>query len=189
MASVVVLALALATDAFAAAVSRGASSRGQSRFPLAMRVGLAFGFAQAVMPLAGWTLGVAFDRWMRDFDHWVAFVLLVAIGIHMLWASAHPDPQAGAAPGRTGGWALATTAFATSIDAGAAGVTLPLLDPPVPISCAIIGAVTFVVSSVGIYVGAAAGGALAGRRAEVLGGVVLIALGIKILVEHVFFGG
>ena len=188
MATIVILALALATDAFAAALSRGAAARAQPRFGLALRVGLAFGVAQGLMPLAGWALGVAFDRWMRDIDHWVAFVLLGAIGLHMLWESTQHDAQDSAAPTSTRGWALASTAIATSIDAAAAGVTLPLLDLPVLASCAIIGAVTFGLSSAGVYIGAAAG-AMIGRRAEALGGVVLIALGIKILVEHVYLGG
>ncbi len=187
MATIVILALALAADAFAAAVSRGAVARTQRRFGLALRVGLAFGVAQGLMALAGWGLGLAFDRWLRDIDHWVAFVLLAAIGAHMLWESTRPDAQHDVAPASTGGWALVTTAIATSIDAAAAGVTLPLLDLPVLASCAIIGAVTFVLSSAGVCIGAAAG-AMIGRRAEALGGVVLIALGIKIVVEHVYFG-
>ena len=188
MVTIVILALALATDAFAAAVSRGAAAPTQQRFGLALRVGLAFGVAQGVMPLAGWALGVAFDRWMRDIDHWVAFVLLVAIGVHMFWESLHSEASADARPAVTSRWTLLTTAIATSIDAAAAGVTLPLLDLPVLASCAIIGAVTFVLSSAGVYIGAAAG-AMVGRRAGALGGHVLIVLGIKILIEHAWFGG
>ena len=190
MATIVLLALALSADAFAAALGRGAAARTQPRLGLALRVGLAFGAAQGLMPLAGWALGIAFDRWIRDIDHWVAFVLLAAIGVHMLWESAHvdADADAGAAPATTNGWALASTAIATSIDAAAAGVTLPLLDLPVRASCAIIGAVTFALSSAGVIIGAAAGSTI-GRRAEALGGIVLIALGVKILVEHVYFGG
>ena len=188
MTTLVVLALALAADAFAAAVSRGAAARAQPRFGLALRVGIAFGLAQGLMPLAGWALGVAFDRWMRDVDHWVAFVLLVAIGVHMLWESAHADLHADSALQSRSGYALVSTAIATSIDAAAAGVTLPLLELPVLASCAVIGAVTFVLSSAGVYIGAAAG-AMVGRRAGTLGGIVLIALGIKIVVEHVYFGG
>lgn len=188
MTTLLVLAIALAADAFAAAVSRGAAACTQPRFVLALRVGIAFGLAQGLMPVLGWGLGVAFDRWMRDVDHWVAFVLLVAIGIHMLWESARADPLAAdPAPG-TKGWALVTTAIATSIDAAAAGVTLPLLGLPVLVSCSVIGIVTFVLASAGVYVGTAAG-AMIGKRAGAIGGVVLIALGVKILVEHVYFGG
>lgn len=188
MATLVILALALAADAFAAAVSRGAAGRGRPRFGLALRVGVAFGLAQGLMPAGGWALGVAFDRWMRDVDHWVAFVLLVAIGVHMLWESAHADAQAAGAARSDSGWALVTTAIATSIDAAAAGVTLPLLNLPILVSCSVIGAVTFVLSAAGVYVGAAAG-AMIGRRAGTVGGLVLIALGIKIVIDHVYFGG
>ena len=187
MTTLVILALALAADAFAAAVSCGAVGRAEPRLGLALRVGLAFGLAHGLMPVAGWALGVAFDRWMRDVDHWVALVLLVAIGVHMLWESTHPEAQAGLAQSDSR-WALATTAIATSIDAAAAGVTLPLLDLPLLVSCSTIGGVTFVLSVAGVYIGAAAG-AMVGRRAGTIGGLVLIALGIKIVIDHVYFGG
>jgi putative Mn2+ efflux pump MntP len=187
MTTIVILALALAADAFAAALSRGAVAGTHSRSALALRVGVAFGAAQGLMAAAGWALGAAFDRWIRDIDHWVAFVLLAAIGVHMLFESAHADSDA-ITPRATGAWALATAAIATSIDAAAAGVTLPLLDMPVLASCVIIGGVTLALSSAGVYIGAAAG-AMIGRRAEALGGLVLIALGVKILVEHTYLGG
>jgi putative Mn2+ efflux pump MntP len=189
MITVVVLALALAADAFAAAVTQGAGARARPRVGLALIVGSAFGVAQAVMPLAGWALGVAFDRWMRDIDHWIAFVLLVVIGVKMLRESATSHADGAVAPSSAvGGWTLATTAFATSVDAAAAGVSLPLLGPPVLVSCAVIGAVTFLVSTAGVFIGAAAG-SIVGRRAEAIGGVVLIGIGVKILVDHLFFGG
>lgn len=188
MLTVLILALALATDAFAAAVGQGAAAGGRSRAALALKVGAAFGVAQALMPIAGWGLGVAFDRWMRDLDHWIAFVLLVAIGVRMLREATNRERAATPNTAVAGGWTLATMAIATSIDAAAAGVTLPLLALPPLVSCVVIGVVTFVLATLGVHLGARAG-AMIGRPAEAAGGIVLILLGCKILVDHLYFGG
>ena len=125
------------------------------------------------MPLIGWGLGVAFAPIVRELDHWIAFVLLAFIGARMVYAGL--GPRFG---GRTGcststRWGILAAALATSIDAAAAGVALPLLGPPVLVSCAVIGVVTFVLSTAGVFIGTAAG-ALIGKRAEVGGGFVLI---------------
>ena len=187
MTTVFLLALALAMDAFAAAVGEGAAARPRPGAARALRVGLAFGAAQAVMPLVGWGLGLAFTAVVRELDHWIAFVLLAVIGVRMLHAGLVPQAAEPTLAMRRSGWGLLATALATSIDAAAAGVTLPMLEQPVLLVCAIIGAVTFVMSAGGVPVGAVAG-ALVGRRAEVLGGVVLIGIGTKILIEHLYFG-
>ena len=185
MTTLFLLALALSMDAFAAALSRGATTRLETSDALV--AGLAFGVAQGLMPLIGWGLGLAFTSIVRDVDHWIAFALLSLIGVRMAQAGMRQQPPSREAS-RAADWrGLATTAIATSVDAAAAGVTLPMLEVPVLVSCAIIGAVTFVLSTAGGLAGAAAG-ALLGRRAEVLGGLVLIGLGVKILVEHLFLG-
>jgi putative Mn2+ efflux pump MntP len=183
-----VLAIALAMDAFAAALGRGAAGRGHAGVAEALRVGLTFGAAQALMPLLGWALGVAFIGVIRDIDHWIAFVLLAFIGARMVRAGLRAADVAAPADGRAGTWALVPAALATSIDAAAAGVTLPVLAQPVLLACAVIGAVTCALSTAGVLLGAAAG-AFLGRRAEVVGGVVLIGIGAKILIEHLYFGG
>lgn len=182
------LALGLSMDAFAAAISRGASARPRPDASAALRVGLAFGLAQGLMPLVGWTLGLAFASFIRDVDHWIAFVLLVLIGVHMLreGLSRHGEP-ADASLSPQGGWALLGAAVATSVDAAAAGVTFVLLEQPVLLACAVIGLVTLVLSAIGVLIGRMAG-ALAGRRAQALGGLVLVGIGLKILIEHLFFG-
>jgi putative Mn2+ efflux pump MntP len=141
------------------------------------------------MPLIGWGLGVAFTSIVREVDHWIAFGLLVFIGSRMVYAGLSPEADAAeAGPASGSGWGLLSAAIATSIDAAAAGVTFPMLGLPVLLSCATIGLVTFVMSAAGLLVGGVAG-ALIGRRAEVLGGLVLIGIGTKILIEHLFFGG
>lgn len=182
MAALFLLALALSMDAFAAALSQGAAGAGRGA---ALRIGAAFGFAQGVMPLLGWGLGLAFARVLQAVDHWVALVLLSALGLKMLReAFAGED----AAPKQLAGWALFTTAIATSIDAAAAGLALPTLGVPILIAVTVIGAITAILSYGGVLVGRAAGQWL-GRYAEIAGGLVLIGIGVKIFVEHQFLGG
>ncbi len=178
------LALALAMDAFAVSLAQGASARpGHGG---ALRIAAAFGLAQALMPLIGWGLGLAFADAIRSFDHWVAFVLLAALGAKMLREALHGDAPS-AAPALIG-WALGGAAIATSVDAAAVGITLPMLGAPVAVACTVIGVVTAGLCYAGVRIGAA-GGARLGKAAEVIGGLLLIAIGAKILVEHLFFGG
>lgn len=178
------LSVALAADAFAAAVCQGAAASPRATAGRALKIGLAFGSAQALMPLIGWGAGLAAAPLVREIDHWVAFVLLAGVGAKMLW-----DARGGAGGGPApllAGWALAAAALATSVDAAAAGVTLPLVGLPVAVSAAVIGAVTLVLSTVGVVAGSLAG-TLVGRRATIAGGALLILLGIKILLEHTVF--
>lgn len=177
------LGFGLAMDAFAAAIGQGTVTPKAQRMAQALSVGLVFGLAQCVMPLVGWGLGLAFKDAFAAVDHWVAFLLLGFLGIRMIRASLH----AHARPTFARGWPLFMLAVATSIDAAAAGVTLALLPLPVWISCALIGLITFVLSVGGVLAGKMAG-EKAGNLAGVIGGVVLIGLGTKIFIEHVFFG-
>lgn len=187
--TLLLLALALSMDSFAAALSQGASARPAPTARGALRMGLAFGTAQAVMPLLGWSFGMAFASVIRQVDHWVAFVLLGLIGGRMvregLAAGGQREQQARPlASGR----ALLVLALATSIDAAATGVTLIMLDQHILLACAVIGTITLAMSAVGVLAGKVAG-VLIGQRAEVGGGLVLIGLGTKILIEHLFFAG
>lgn len=177
MVSVSILALALAMDAFAVSLAQGAA--GQMRVSGALKLALAFGFAQGVMPMIGWGLGTAFAGWIESVDHWIAFALLTGLGVNMIRAS-REDTEANPA---LSGWSLFAAAIATSIDAAAAGITLPLIAVPVGWSCAIIGVVTALLCFVGALGGNHVGKRFEGR-AEIFGGVILIALGVKILVEH-----
>lgn len=189
MIALLLLALALAMDAFAAALGQGAAARPKPTFSAALRVGAAFGAAQAAMPLLGWSLGIAFASVIRDVDHWIAFVLLAALGGRMVAAGFAGDDDADC--GRVevyAGWALASAAIATSVDAAAAGVTIPLLGEPIALACAVIGVVAFALSIAGVLLGRVCG-ALVGRRAELFGGLALIALGLKILIAHTVFDG
>lgn len=177
MIALLILALALAMDAFAVSLAQGAA--GRIRLKQAISLALAFGVAQGVMPLIGWGLGTAFSGWFEAIDHWIAFAILSLLGLNMIRESREDtEPRPALA-----GWPLFAAAVATSIDAAAAGITLPLLGLPVGFACGTIGAVTAVVCFAGALGGGHASRHLEGR-AELLGGLVLIGLGVKILVEH-----
>jgi len=182
--SLILLALALAMDAFAAAVAQGAAVR--PGVGGAVRIGAAFGSAQALMPALGWALGLAFAPVVRAADHWVALAVLGFLGLRMIRAAfAAADDGA---ERRLVGWALFAAALATSIDAAAAGIALPLLGAPLLIACATIGVTTALLSYAGVLLGAAAGARL-GKAAEIAGGLMLIGLGLKIFIQHQFLGG
>lgn len=189
-ASLVLLAVALAADAFAVALGQGAAAR-TNPMRTALIVGLAFGAAQAVAPLIGWSLGVAFADTIEDYDHWIAFGLLLIVGLKMIWEGARSDPPGQASdPGReqmATGWTLLALAVATSIDAAAAGVTLPTLGAPIVTSIFMIGGVTFVLSAVGVFLGRT-GARVLGSNAEIIGGLILIVIGAKVLIDHKAFG-
>ena len=181
-----VIGAGLAMDAFAVSVAGGATAR-QMKLRHAMRMAAFFGAFQAVMPLLGWSAGQVFRRYVQDVDHWVAFILLAGVGGKMIHEAGSLDGE-GATADPLNVYVLFTLAVATSIDALAVGVTFSFLDVDVWQAAGIIGAVTFVLSFLGSQVGKSFGHLLE-RRLEVLGGVILIGMGFKILVHHQFFGG
>ena len=147
--------------------------------------------AQAVAPLIGWSLGVAFAGLIESFDHWVAFGLLAAIGGKMVWEGNRKTRRAKPSdPGKerqAGAWALLVLAIATSIDAAAAGIALPTLGAPIVVSVAVIGLITFALSFAGVWIGRAGSRSL-GSNAEIIGGLILIVIGAKVLIDHHAFG-
>lgn len=195
--SVLALAIGLSMDAMAVAAARGLASP-EVRAGQIARIALLFGGFQALMPLLGWAVGTAFGDLVRAWDHWIAFVLLGALGLKMLWearGTASDDEAQPAETGRADARAdpfavkvLVVLAIATSIDALAAGVTLPMFETPMLVSIATIGVTTAVLSAIGVLVGRRFG-ALLGKRLEIVGGLALVGLGTKILLEHVSGAG
>lgn len=119
-----------------------------------LRVGFAFGAAQAVMPLLGWSLGLAFESVIRDVDHWIAFILLTLLGGRMVRTGVAADDGTPLGPVEVyAGWALTAAAIATSIDAAAAGITIPLLGQPITVACVVIGGVACLLSTAGVLLG------------------------------------
>lgn len=186
--SLLLLALALSMDAFAAALSRGVAAPPGPVLRTALTVGLALGVAHGLMPLLGWSLTAAVATLVRDIDHWVAFALLVLIGARMLWVARHPDGAPPAAENGNGATSLVAVALATSIDAAVAGGTFTGIGESVTVGCIVLAAVAFMFAVAGVYIGKAAGDAI-GPRAQAVGGLVLIALAIKIVIDHEFLGG
>jgi putative Mn2+ efflux pump MntP len=177
-----VLAVSLSMDSFAAALGRGAAQR-RAGVPEALRVGIIFGACQLLMSLIGWAAGVSFAGLVQAVDHWIAFGLLLAIGGSMIRNALGGEADDDAAVKRSNWLSLVTTAVATSIDASAVGVGLAMADVDIAATASLVGVVTFLMAFGGVLLGRAAG-PLLGRRAELAGGLGLVAIGAKILVEH-----
>jgi putative Mn2+ efflux pump MntP len=180
MIELLLLSVGLSADAFAVAIAAGVAARGGR--PPVLRIAVAFGLAQGLMPLLGYAASLIAGSWFTMVDHWIAFGLLGFLGVQMVRAGLDGD-EAEAAFETKSFLGLVVAAIATSIDAAAAGLTLPLLATPIWTSCAVIAVVTAVTSGAG----AALGGRLGmrfGTRAEVAGGLVLIGIGVRILLGH-----
>ena len=183
--AIVLLALAMSTDAFAAAIGKGAAL-GKMRFKQAFKIGMLFGSIETITPLIGWTLGsLAADiHWLSEWDHWIAFWLLLVLGARMIYAgSKDSNTDVVIASRSKSNLMLALTAVATSIDALVIGVGLAFIDINIWVVAAAIGTATTVMVTLGVLLGRRLGDAL-GKRAEMLGGVVLIIVGGFILFEH-----
>lgn len=174
------IAIGLAMDAFAVSVGKGVTLKCvQPRH--ALTAGVWFGGFQALMPVIGFLVGARFSSFVTSVDHWIAFGLLVVIGLNMIRETVWGDEES-----HTSDFGLRTMllmAIATSIDALAVGISLAFLVVNIWVAAAVIGIVTLILSGVGVYLGSLFGARL-GSKAGILGGIILIAIGIKILVEH-----
>jgi putative Mn2+ efflux pump MntP len=181
--SLILLALAMSTDAFAAAIGKGAAMQ-RPRFVQALRIGLLFGVIEAITPLIGWLVGSIATQWVAAWDHWIAFTLLLVLGVSMVREGlSTDDDDEPAAPQHQSVIKLALTAVATSIDAMAVGVGLAFVDVNIIEASLLIGLATTIMVTIGILLGRVLGG-LIGKRAEIVGGLVLIGVGTVILYEH-----
>lgn len=179
---IIILAVGLSMDAFAVSICKGLSVK-KLKPRHCVISGLYFGGFQAGMPLIGWLLGKQFESLIKSVDHWIAFALLCLIGANMIRESfGDPDELNASFSPRT----MLPLAVATSIDALAVGVTFAFLDVDILSAVLIIGCTTFLFSAAGVKIGNIFGTKFK-SKAELLGGIVLIAIGIKILIEHLFF--
>ncbi len=179
--SLFILALGLSIDAFAAAVSRGASV-GTPHLGAAVRAAAVFGLTEMATPVIGWLVGATFADRVGSIAHWIAFVLLVGVGVHMAWHAFDVEEEGEEVP-KGGLISLMLTAIGTSIDAMAVGVSLALIDVDIRVAAPIIGATTFVVTTIGMMMGNKLGEAF-GHRAEFVGGIGLALIGAAILGSH-----
>ena len=173
------IAVGLSMDAFAVSICKGLGTK-RVRPRHALLAGLYFGGFQFLMPVIGYLLGVRFESLIESVDHWVAFVLLAAIGFGMIRESRQKADELNDDYGVK---TMLLLAVATSIDALAVGVTFAFLQVALLPSAGLIGVTTFLLSAAGIYVGAAFGARFK-SAAELAGGIILILIGLKILLEH-----
>ena len=176
------LAVGLSMDAFAVSVCKGLSTP-RVRVKHMLLCGAYFGGFQALMPLIGYLLGVRFQSMIERVDHWVAFVLLAIIGINMIREALGSEEES--LDASFSFKTMLLLAVATSIDALAVGVTFAFLNVQIVPAVCFIGAVTFVLSMLGVRLGSVFGTKWK-QRAELAGGAILVLIGLKILIEHLF---
>ncbi|WP_374374348.1 manganese efflux pump MntP family protein [Dongia sp.] len=181
------LAFSLSADAFAASLGKGAALH-KPRLGEAARIAAYFGLFELGAPLIGLALGYTIGGYIEAVDHWIAFALLLAVGGRMCYlAIAGNEDEDAPKPKRHGRLVLMATAMATSIDATAVGVTLAYMDLHIPMTILLIGFVTFGMTLSGVLIARVVGPIL-GRWAEFIGGLCLVAIGVKLLFEHGVFG-
>ena len=176
------IAIGLSMDALAVSVANGFMIK-QLRLRHAFRIAFFFGFFQALMPLIGWAAGITFSQYIKTFDHWIAFGLLILVGGRMIWESVSSSQKDAVAKNCLHFPTLLMLSIATSIDALAVGVSFAFLDITIWLPILVIGLITFVICFIGVNIGSKLG-PIFGNKLGIIGGLVLIGIGIKILIEH-----
>lgn len=180
--ALILLAFAMSTDAFAAAIGKGASLK-KLQFSEALRMGLIFGCIEAITPLIGWLMGRSAAVYVQAWAHWIAFLLLLALGLHMIYEGLKPSSEEVEKPARHSFLKVSLTALGTSIDAMAVGVGLAFINVNIWIAAGLIGLATTLMVTLGAMIGGTVSSVL-GNRAEVFGGLTLISVGVWILLGH-----
>lgn len=180
--ALLLLAFAMSTDAFAAAIGKGASLK-KTSFSEALRMGVIFGSIEAITPVIGWLIGKSASSYVETWAHWIAFFLLVVLGLYMIYEGMKPVSEEVEKPSSHSFLKVSLTAIGTSIDAMAVGVGLAFINVNILIAAALIGLATTFMVTLGVMLGRTIGSVL-GHRAEVFGGLTLIAVGVWILLGH-----
>jgi putative Mn2+ efflux pump MntP len=176
------IAIGLAMDAFAVALASGLVL-GQVSGRQTFRLSFHFGLFQFLMPVVGWLAGLTIEQWIGSVDHWIAFGLLATIGGKMVWEGFHPEEAATGRTDPTRGLSLVVLSVATSIDALAVGLSLGMLGVRIWYPAIVIGIVTAALTALGMHLGRPLGVRF-GHRMEVMGGLILVGIGVRILVAH-----
>lgn len=179
--TIFIIAVGLGVDAFSVAIGIGATNDKKSWAPV-LRLAAAFGIFQFVMPIAGWLAGLTVVEIIASFDHWIAFTLLALVGGKMIWEGFEKESDE-EREDQTRGWPLLLLSIATSIDALAVGFSFSVLKNPILLPAIIIGIVCFLITITGMIFGKVLA-KLFGKKVEIFGGIVLIAIGVKILIDH-----
>ena len=180
--TIFMIGIGLAMDACAVSFAKGMSFSSKV-YPKALVLGFAFGLFQALMPIIGWWMGTYFESFITSIEHWLAFFMLGFIGINMIKESFQTKTSD---TKQLSFVDVVILAIATSIDALAVGITFAFLQVDIWISVLIIGSITWIISFFAVILGHKIGGKL-GNYAELFGGVILLVIGLKILIEHLFF--
>ncbi|NJM87051.1 MAG: manganese efflux pump [Hydrococcus sp. RU_2_2] len=178
--SMVLMALGLSADAFAVSMSSGLLIK-NIKLNKALKIALFFGGFQALMPLIGWAAGLTFRDFFEQFDHWIIFILLGFLGVKMIYEALQDEEEKKFNP--LDPYTLLLLATATSLDALAAGLGLSVIKTPIILAVTAIGFITFSLCFIGVFIGHKFG-SLFSQKVEILGGVILIFIGSKILLEH-----
>jgi putative Mn2+ efflux pump MntP len=176
------IGIALSMDALSVSVINGGIIK-DIKFAHAFRIAFSFGLFQALMPVVGWAAGLVFVRFMASLDHWIAFGLLVFIGGRMVWESRKKEGECKDSMNCLHVPTLLLLSLATSIDALAVGLSFSMLGIQIVVPVLIIGSITFLICFAGVYIGKELGHFFE-NKLELIGGIILIGIGIKILVEH-----
>lgn len=180
--SILLIAIGLGMDAFTVAIAAGVVTRRLSFGPV-FRLSFHFGLFQFLMPIIGWAAGRTVSEYIVAYDHWVAFFLLSFIGGKMMWDSSKGGDEKLFNGDPTRGFMLILLSIATSIDALAVGLSLAFLDVKILYPSVVIGIVAFIMTMIGMMFGEGLG-KVAGKKVGVLGGLILVGIGVKILMEH-----
>ena len=180
--SIIIIGIGLAMDCFAVSISKGICAK-KFFFWHTLRMALLFGMFQAVMPLIGYSAGVSFAHQMQSFDHWLAFILLAAIGGKMIFEGLKPHDPDCVTPNPFKWASLLPLALATRIDALATGIVFIPYQSIIWKAISIIGSISFIFTFVGMYIGIHFGKRFH-LKVEIYGGIILIGIGLKILIEH-----
>lgn len=181
--SLIFTGIGLAMDASAVSIAKGMSLPNEKNKNYALKLGLAFGIFQGLMPLIGYLAGSTFSGYIQNVDHWVAFILLALIGLNMIKESREEKENEEVSDLSLK--VILLLAIATSIDALAVGVSFAFLKVNIVLACSIIAIVTFILSFICVMVGKRLG-SLFQKYAEIFGGIILMMIGAKILIEHLF---
>jgi len=177
---IILIALGLAMDSFSVSITRGFTSSNTRMFIEALKTGFFFGLFQGIMSIIGWFAGLSFIDFISGFDHWIAFGLLVFIGVRMIYESISRESKQ--VVSSSSFRVLIMLSIATSIDALAVGLSLSFLDASIVTAAIMIGIITFFLSFFGVYVGKKFGGYF--EKIGVLGGIILIVIAVRIMIEH-----
>lgn len=181
--SVFIIAVGLSADCFAVALSNSISQKTFS-FLQSLRLPLLFGIFQSFMAVIGWLAGRSVIEFISGYDHWLAFGLLVIIGVRMIWQSFRDRDEDRGKKNMASWLILITLSIATSIDSLAVGLSFAFVEFNIVIASITIGVTAFIITLIGILIGKRVG-VLVGERAETIGGIILIIIGLRILLEHI----